>query len=156
MSETRWITDGVHISPDTLAKRLIAVTQEFRKKGKSPNLLAQIMFQVAKVPEMKAKEVVPHETGRLRNAIKKKRDRNPQYENATENYQVYVYPGRKRSDEKGAWYWTFVHFATEKNPSPTPFLTIAFESTKDQMLQVFIQQFQNKIELAEKRVQKIK
>lgn len=71
MSETRWITDGVHISPDTLAKRLIAVTQEFRKKGKSPNLLAQIMFQVAKVPEMKAKEVVPHETGRLRNAIKK-------------------------------------------------------------------------------------
>lgn len=156
MSDVKWSTTGGAITPDVLVKRLISVTNEFRSKGKKINLLSQIMFQVAKVPELKAREIAPKESGRLAKAIRKKRDRNPQFVNATENYQVYVYRGKSRDDPKGAWYWSFVHFATEKNPNPTPFLTIAFESTKQQMLQVFEAQFQRKLELAEKRAKKLR
>jgi len=94
---------------------------------------------------MKAQYLAPNKTGRLAGAIRKRRDRNPQFENANENYQVYVYKGKKRDDPKGAWYWTFVHFKTKKNPHAVPFLTIAFESTYNQMIQVFKATFKRKL-----------
>lgn len=154
MSEVKWSTDGGAISPETLFKRLKALPDAVY--GKNGGIVRQILFQVAKIPEMKAKEIAPHDTGRLQGAIRKRRDRNPQFENANENYQVYVYKGKTRDDPKGAWYWTFVHFKTKKNKKAVPFLTIAFESTKNEMLQTFQAVFRRKLELAEKRVKRIK
>jgi hypothetical protein len=69
---------------------------------------------------------------------------------------VYVYPGKDRDDKRGAWYWTFVHFANSKNPNPVEFLTIAFESTKSEQLRVFREVFKRKLKLAEKKLQKIR
>lgn len=144
--------DGA-ISPDALVKRLKALPDQF--KNKNGGLLRQIMFQVAKEPELKAKEIVPVKTGRLKNAIRKRRDRSPQLEGATENYQVFVKTGRKRDDVNGAFYWSWVHFGSIHNIG-YPFLTIAFESTRNQMLRKFETEFPRKLELAEKKVKKIK
>lgn len=136
----------------TLEKRLKALPKEIASKNGGP--LRTALFQVAKVVEQRAKDYAPKDTGRLANAIKKRRDRKPHYEGATENYQVYVKVGRKRGDEKGAWYWAFVHFPTEKNPASTPFLTKAFEDTKAEQVGVFKEQFARKLHLAEERVKK--
>ena len=155
MTQTKWIQSGDSITPETLEKRLKAVTHELRKKGNKGNLLAQALFQTTKIAETRAKELVPVKTGRLRNAIKKSKDRNPQYDGATEMYNVKVNRGRKRNDERGAWYWTFVHFGTVKQRG-VPFLTNAFEQTKQPMAEEFKKQLFRKIELAEKRVKRIK
>jgi len=149
-----WDTSNGAIDPESLLKRLKALPPEI--VSKNGGIVRQVLFQVAKVPEVKAKEIAPHDTGRLQKAIRKKRDRNPHFEGATENYQVYVYPGKNRDDERGAWYWTFVHFKTKKNPDAVPFLTIAFESTQDEMIQVFKATFKNKMKLVEKKIQQIK
>ena len=155
MSETDWITTGDAITPDALVKRLKAVTKELRQKGNKSNLLAQALFQTAKVGETRAKELAPSKTGRLRNAIKKRRDRRPQLEGATENYQIRVNKGRKRNDTRGAYYWTWVHFGSIHHQG-VPFLTNAFEQTKEEMATTFKIQLFKKIQLAEKRVKKIK
>lgn len=152
--EVKFITDKDAISPETLVKRLKALPAIIASKN--GGILRQTMFQVAKPVRDKAKEYAPKDTGRLSGAIRMRRDRKPQLAGATENYQVYVKVGRKRDDETGAWYWAFVHFPTEKNPSATPFLTKAFEDTKGQQIQIFKDQFSRKLKLAENKAKKIK
>ncbi len=152
--EVRYLTTGDAISPDTLVKRLKALPPEIASKN--GGILRSTLFQVAKVVEEKAKEYAPKKTGRLAGAIKKRRDRRPQLAGATENFQVFVKVGRKRTDLTGAWYWAFVHFPTQKNPNGKPFLTMGFEDTRDQQLQTFTTQFSRKLVLAEKKVKKIK
>jgi HK97 gp10 family phage protein len=153
-NEVKFITDGDAISPETLVKRLKALPAEIGSKN--GGILRSTLFQVGKPVRDKAKEYAPEATGRLKNAIIMRRDRRPQLAGATENYQVMVRVGRKRDDPKGAWYWAFVHFPTERNPNATPFLTRAFEDTKSLQLQTFRTVFPKKLELAEKKVKKIR
>lgn len=152
--EVRYLTTGDAISPETLVKRIKALPPEIASKN--GGILRSTMFQVGKVVKEKAKQLAPEETGRLKNAIIMRRDRKPHIEGANENYQVMVRVGRKRDDPKGAWYWSFVHFPTEKNPNATPFLTMGFETTKTEQLATFNRVFPRKLELAEKKVKKIK
>lgn len=154
MTEVKWIEEGGAISPDTLVKRLKALPPEIASKN--GGILRSTLFQVANVVYKRAQEYVPVKSGRLKGAIKRRRDRRPHLVGATENYQVLVKKGRKRTDETGAWYWHFVHFPTERNTGGTPFLTNAFEDTKSQQISVFNEQFARKLTLAEKRVKRIK
>lgn len=152
--EVKYLTSDGAVTPETLIKRLKALPPEIASKN--GGILRQTMFQVAKVVELEAKKLAPKDTGRLAGAIRKVRDRRPHLEGATENYQIKVNRGRKRDDPKGAWYWTFVHFPTEKNPNATPFLTMGFENTKSEQLRTFETVFPKKLELAEKKVKKIR
>lgn len=152
--EVRFLTEGDAIHPDILVKRLKALPAEIASKN--GGILRQTLFQVAKVVETRAIEYAPKKTGQLAGAVRKRRDRRPELAGATENYQVLVNVGRSRDDERGAWYWAFVHFPTEKNPNATPFLTMGFENTKTEQLSTFTTQFSKKLSLAEKRVKRIK
>lgn len=152
--EVRYLTTDGGISPETLVRRLKALPAEIASKN--GGILRSTMFQVAKPVREKAKEYANVDTGRLAGAIRMRRDRRPHLVGASENYQVYVKVGRKRTDETGAWYWAFVHFPTEKNPNANPFLTRAFEDTKNLQIKTFNTVFPRKIELAEKKVKKIK
>lgn len=155
MSETQWITTGDAISPQVLVKRLKAVTAELRANGNNGNLLSQALFQTAKINELAAKGMVAEKTGRLKRAIKKSRDRKPQFEGATENYQIKVNPGRSRNDLKGAYYWSWYHFGSIHHKG-NDFLVKSFEQTKVIMANEFKNQLFKKIELAEKRVKKLR
>ena len=157
MKKNEWSNKADHILPEGLFKKLQALPGEI--VSKNGGIVRQVLFQVAKVPEMRAKEIIKAEafdTGRLMGAIRKRRDKRPHLEGVNENYQVYVYTGKKRDDPKGAWYWQFIHFKTKINPDNTPFLTMAFESTKDEMLTVFRKVFKRKLILVEKKLDRIK
>ena len=106
MNDVYWEKSAGFDSPEELEKRFLALPLEMAKKGVKVNPLSQALFQTIKIAESRAKQLVPVKTGRLRDAIKKRRDRRPELEGASENYQLYAKKGKKRSDIRGAYYWT--------------------------------------------------
>ena len=133
--------------------------------GKNGGPIRKALFQAAKVIEIEANRLSPHDTGRLERNIIKMRNRNPKATpgRPTELYHVGVRGGGKygarvrarerrkvlkaggssqeafraaKVSEKDAYYWRFVELGTAKMAA-RPFLRPAFESKKEEAVSVF-------------------
>lgn len=90
-------------------------------------------------------------TGRLARAIRLSLVNRP---TMTEEMQLWVYPGRKRDDPRGAYYWRFVELGTSLMQA-RPFLRPAFESKKREALGVFSERFGKAITAAERKLSRM-
>ena len=79
---------------------------------------------------------IPVQHGRLKRAVRIRRDKNPELVGATENLQVRMYKGRSRLDPNGAWFWHFVNFGTEKQKAQ-PFFSDAYDEHTTQLVPIF-------------------
>lgn len=111
--------------------------------GKNGGLVRTALMGAALPILKEAKARVPVDTGRLKNAIKRQRHRNPKY--LSEIVGIGVDPGRNRDDESGAWYGFIVE-------ARKPFLRPAFEANRDNTVQTFRQKLAAGIERAAKKI----
>lgn len=91
-------------------------------------------------------------SGRLARAIRLSLVKRPAM---TEEMQIWVYPGRKRGDPRGAYYWRFVEFGTSLMQA-RPFLRPAFEAKKREALGVFSTTFGKAIAAAERKLSRMR
>ena len=106
--------------------------------------LVRTALRAAAVPVLEeARDRVPEDTGRLKNAIKLRRHPNPKYLN--EIWGVGVDPGRSRDDLRGAWYGYIVEFNK-------PFLRPALESNRENSVNLFRKKLAAGIERTAKKI----
>jgi len=137
-----------------LERKLKALADDVEGKkivSKNGGPLRQALFQAAKVVEEEAEQQAPKDTGRLERAIGKERVRKPEQIPATEAFFVRPRKGKKRDDERGAYYWHFVEFGTRKQAAQ-PFMRKAFALKSRQALDVFTLTLKRKIILIEKKL----
>jgi HK97 gp10 family phage protein len=132
-----------------LAAALKALPAEIAAKNGGPLRVA--LRASARVVADAAEQRAPKDTGRLGRAIAIQVDRNPG--NVTERIVVRPRAGKSRNDPKGAYYWHFLEFGTERQPAQ-PFIRPAFDAVKEQALTVFRTRLAKGIVRAAKRAAK--
>ncbi len=93
------------------------------------------------------------EHGRLKRAVRVRRDKNPHLVGMTENIQIKMYKGRSRLDKNAAWFWFMVNFGTEKQ-APQPFFTGAFDKNQTQMIPTFEKGMDKRLKTAIRKAKK--
>lgn len=131
---------------DGLAAALKALPAEIASKSGGP--LRSALRASAQVIRKEAALRAPVDTGRLQRAVVIQRDRNPG--NVTERMVVRPRAGKSRTDPKGAYYWHFLEFGSERQPAQ-PFIRPAFDAAKDKALTTFKDKLRVGIEKARKR-----
>lgn len=136
-----------------LAAALKALPREIAGKNGGP--LRSALRSAAVVIRNEARLRAPRESGRLSNAIAVPRDKSPG--DVTERYVVKPKRGKSRNDPRGAYFWTFVEFGTEKQPKQPkqPFLRNAYDSRKDAALAEFKIKLTAGIKRAAKKAQRL-
>ena len=155
---------------DGLLDALMALPPEVASKNGGPARVA--LAKGARVIRDDARLRAPvGKTGNLKKNIVMKRDSNPQRSGANERYTVGVrggaknYANTKRNVRKGragkeyktdgnTYYWRFKEFGTKKMPAD-PFLRPAFESKKEEALNVIASTLASGIERAAKKVARL-
>lgn len=120
--------------------------------GKNGGPLRTALRSAAVVIRNRAMELAPKETGRLSRAIVIRRDKTPAPVN--ERFVIKPRKGASRRDLRGAYYWHFVEFGTEKNPAQ-PFLRPAYDQTNQSALDTFKRRLAVGIKSAAKRSQRL-
>lgn len=138
-----------------LADALRALPAEVASKNGGP--LARALREAGKVIQQDAIARAPigeqdPAPGRLRRSIIVKRDPNPG--DVNERMFVTVRRGKSYKDLKGAKYWRFVEFGSEKQ-QPQPFLRPAFEAKKVIALATFIAKLKDGIARATRKAAKL-
>lgn len=91
--------------------------------------------------------------GRLKRALRIRRDKNPELVGATENIQIFMRKGRNRLDMNGAWFWHMVNFGTEKQ-EPNPFFTDGFDKNESKLVPAVINGLDKRVKTALKKAAK--
>jgi len=152
---------------DGLLDALKALPPAVASKNGGPARVA--LARGAKVIRDDARARAPKDTGAMAANIVMKRDAQPQRSGVNERYTVGVrggslstYSNTKRNRRKGVvgkkyekqsatFYWRFVEFGTNRQPAK-PFLRPAFESQKEQALNVITSTLTKGIESAARKV----
>lgn len=155
---------------DGILDALKALPPEVASKNGGPARVA--LAKGARVIRDDARLRAPKDTGALAANIVMKRDGNPQRFGANERYTVGVRGGSlstfsntKRNRRKGVvgkkyekqsstYYWRFKEFGTKKMPAD-PFLRPAFESKKEEAMNVIASTLASGIERAAKKVARL-
>ena len=151
---------------DGVLERLQALPAAVGAKGGGPARAA--LAKGARVFRDQAIANAPRDTGLLQESIVARRDSKPQMVGASEAYFVGVrrkarrYANTKRNRGKGragktyfvdgtAFYWLFLEFGSEKMAA-RPFLRPAFESRKEDALNVIVNEMQAGLARAERKL----
>lgn len=155
-----------------LVETLESLPKEFGSKNGGPTrkALAKAALLV-KLETQKRVKVQSYRTGRLHDAIKAVRDRNPAKSGATERYVVGVFGGnrlkryltnvrnkRLRRAGKGyivdnAYYWRFIEFGTSRRPAE-PFLRPSIQQKANEAIQIFLVEFDSALTKAVNKAKK--
>ena len=151
---------------DGLLDALKALPPEISSKNGGPARVA--LAKGARVVRDEVRRRAPKDSGALVKNVIMQRDRNPQRSGANERYLIGVrggaknYANTKRNVRKGragkeyktdgnTYYWRFKEFGTKKMPAD-PFLRPAFESKKEEAMNVIASTLASGIERAAKKV----
>jgi HK97 gp10 family phage protein len=97
--------------------------------------------------------LAPEATGRLKGAIFSRKQRTR--ERGKIEQIVGVRPGRKRDDQRGAFYWSFVEFGTAKQPAQ-PFMRPALADNVAGITVEFTNAFKKGVERVSKKAPKVR
>lgn len=134
-------TKGLREALETLKR----VPKEALGKGNRTKPVRQALRQGANIVRNSARSKAPKDTGRLAKAIKV-RSKSRRFLRATqEGVQLWIDPGKSRSDQKGAFYGMWVEFGTSKMPA-RPFMRNALESESGAAIAEVVRVFRSKVD----------